>query len=627
MYATVRAFAIASAARRLSNAVMNRVLVGAFVVALAGCALLVDTLARRMNDNAASALHDTVAGVVQARLASIEQSTFTTSHWDEGAANLYGALNQRWAASNIAMGEALPEHIYVIDERGGSLFASRWDKKPAPALALAAPAATRKLMALLPHDAGALKSFRHGVGIIASYDGRPAMFAGSVIVAETTRTAMPAGGLRYLVSVQEIDADLLQGWQRAFRITGLTWQRALDGEAGKSSLVLDPGGSPALGYLTWQAPTPGRDAVTQLRPMRASVLLLFVLAATLCTLMISRNRRILEDSNREARESARLAEEARQRADAALARALDDRARVTRLAAREAEEQIRHQSQLRDSNARSADQIEQMVSTLAADLMQAARDLKASADTTSSSVQSQQEQAQRISRSSRAAAASIGGVMDSVRAMGNVLGDVSAETARTRDSIQDSAERSAVARNANQAMCDQVEMIGKAATQIATITTRTKLLALNATIEAARAGDAGRGFGVVADEVKALATQTDQLNATVEASVGQMGLAARASSDLSDGVRLSLEALAQSAAATLRIVNDQCAMTRDVGLESRKVDDQAETVIEGAGAFTTALDEIGEQADLTRRNAGLVRDGAERLTATLMRFAAELRAA
>jgi hypothetical protein len=68
-------------------------------------------------------------------------------------------------------------------------------------------------------------------------------------------------------------------------------------------------------------------------------------------------------------------------------------------------------------------------------------------------------------------------------------------------------------------------------------------------------------------------------------------------------------------------------MTADVGRNSRGVDDQADTVTQGAGAFSTALDHIGEQAQLTRHNAGLVRDGAERLTATLTQFAATLRAA
>ncbi|MDB5706019.1 MAG: hypothetical protein JWN66_3135 [Sphingomonas bacterium] len=627
MYAAARAFTIASAARRLSNAVMNRVLIGAFVVALAGCALLVSTLVGRMNNNAAIAVHDTVDRVVEARIAALERGIFSTSHWDDAAANLYGALNERWAASNIAMNASQPEHIYVIDEHGGTLFARRWDKAAIAPLALAAPAATRALLARLPHDARTLKSFRHGAGLIASYDGRPALIAASVLVPETAAVAMPTHQFRYLVSVQEIDAPLLLEWRRAFRIADLSWQRSLDPARAGSSHTLDPAGSPALGYLTWRSPEPGRVAMMQLWPMAATVVMLFVLAATLCTMMISRNGRILEESNREARDNARLAEEARQRADAALAESQRDRERIAQLAAREVEEQIRHRSQLRDSNARTADRVEQLVSTLAGELMQAARNLEASADTTHGNVHSQHAQAQRITTSSRAAATSIGAIMNSVRSIGDMLGDVSAETARSRDSIQDSADRSAVARNANQAMCDQVEMIAKAATQIATITTRTRLLAINATIEAARAGEAGRGFRVVADEVKALATQTDQLNATVEASVARMGVAARASSDLSDGVRLSLETLAQSAAVTLKIVNDQCAMTVDIGRNSRNADDRAATVSEDASAFVASLDDIGEQADLTRRNAALVRDGAERLTDTLMHFVAQLRAA
>jgi methyl-accepting chemotaxis protein len=53
--------------------------------------------------------------------------------------------------------------------------------------------------------------------------------------------------------------------------------------------------------------------------------------------------------------------------------------------------------------------------------------------------------------------------------------------------------------------------IGAMARRIEAIANRTNLLALNATIEAARAGDAGRGFAIVAGEVKALSRRTSSV--------------------------------------------------------------------------------------------------------------------
>lgn len=129
----------------------------------------------------------------------------------------------------------------------------------------------------------------------------------------------------------------------------------------------------------------------------------------------------------------------------------------------------------------------------------------------------------------------------------------------TVKSIEDMATQIHATSGLVEGLAAQGRDIGKVLDVIRSIAEQTNLLALNAAIEAARAGEAGRGFAVVADEVRALAHRTAQSTTEIEQMVAgiqtRTGDAVQSMSRNTDSTRTTLS-LASSAGDALELITE-----------------------------------------------------------------------
>ena len=145
----------------------------------------------------------------------------------------------------------------------------------------------------------------------------------------------------------------------------------------------------------------------------------------------------------------------------------------------------------------------QEISTTAAELTSSSQEMAAMTQEVSASVQQINASIQQITAGAQASV--------------NKINDLALMGQKSQSILRDMTENAAE-------LSSQIKHIDTITENVSNIADQTNLLALNAAIEAARAGDAGRGFNVVAEEVRKLAGQTKDAVSNVKHISDQMNL-------------------------------------------------------------------------------------------------------
>jgi methyl-accepting chemotaxis protein len=203
--------------------------------------------------------------------------------------------------------------------------------------------------------------------------------------------------------------------------------------------------------------------------------------------------------------------------------------------------------------------------------------------------------------------ASVGQLNDSVGAITRAVGDA------TR-AAKDAVGQTHLAKSDVDDLAHAVQEIRAINDLVNNIAAQTNLLALNAAIEAARAGDAGRGFSIVASEVKLLATQTTEATGSIQAQVSAVLERTSKVLHTMEAVSSIIGTIDDHTSSVSDQVEQQAMVTSEI---ARAANDAATS----ASSARAGVADVAVEVRQTRTNAGQVLTSAQDLSAQIQDLA------
>ncbi|MCB5176133.1 methyl-accepting chemotaxis protein [Microvirga lenta] len=267
------------------------------------------------------------------------------------------------------------------------------------------------------------------------------------------------------------------------------------------------------------------------------------------------------------------------------------------------------------------------VEEILAEVRRATDDLASASGQLKGSAHHVTEQAQVAGDATLRASQNVSAVASAAEELDASLAQVAAQTSESTRASERAVAEARGASHSMSALSAATSQIGEVADLIRSIAEQTNLLALNATIEAARAGEAGRGFAVVASEVKALASQTTRATEDIARQIEAVQAASQDTLGALGSVQETVESLASVVSSVAAAVGQQTAAVSEIARSVSQVSSEAQA---GASAIQTTETVATQSLQAAHAVADLsvaLERQAERLGAEIGRFLETVRAA
>jgi len=256
----------------------------------------------------------------------------------------------------------------------------------------------------------------------------------------------------------------------------------------------------------------------------------------------------------------------------------------------------RAQRERRELRAKFTGDLRATICKIAEALGAAAAKIEKSVGRTHDLVAHTEDQARQAAASAAKANENFQSVAGASRQLTSSIAEIGQRVSRSAEIVTRATEQGAQTNATISALQGAVTQIEQVVDLIRAVAGKTNLLALNATIEAARAGEVGRGFSVVATEVKQLAAQTAQATSEIAPQIAAVQEASQDVLHAIIGITATIEQISQFANEIASAVGEQELATVEIARSVDEVVSGANQISESANQVTSAAAESGRQA-------------------------------